>query len=39
MEMLSSFRGDKQKLCLVVIKFKHARSCPSLTSLMHVCIE
>ena len=26
MEMLSSFRGDKHELCLVVIKFKHVRS-------------
>ena len=26
--MLSSFRGDKHKFCLVVIKFKHVRSCP-----------
>ena len=29
MEMLSSFRGDKYELYLVVIKFKHVRSCPS----------
>ena len=29
MEMLSSFRGDKNEFCLVVIKFKHVRSCPS----------
>ena len=29
MEMLSSFGGDKHELCLVVIKFKHVRSCPS----------
>ena len=28
MEMLSSFRGDKHEFCLVVIKFKHVRSCP-----------
>ena len=26
MEKLSSFRGDKHELCLVVIKFKHVRS-------------
>ena len=30
MEMLSSFRGDKHELCVVVIKFKHVRSCPSI---------
>ena len=29
MEMPSSLRGDKHELCLVVIKFKHVRSCPS----------
>ena len=29
MEMLSSFVGDKQEFCLVVVKFKHARRCPS----------
>ena len=29
MEILSSFRGDKHELCLVVIKFKHVLSCPS----------
>ena len=29
MEMLSSLIGDKHELCLVVIKFKHVRSCPS----------
>ena len=29
MEMLSSFIGDKREFCLVVIKFKHVRSCPS----------
>ena len=29
MEMLSSIRGDKREFCLVVIKFKHVRSCPS----------
>ena len=29
MEMLSSFGGDKHELCLVVIMFKHVRSCPS----------
>ena len=29
MEMLSSFKGDKHELCLVVIKFKHVRSCQS----------
>ena len=29
MEMLSSFRGDKHVFGLVVIKFKHVRSCPS----------
>ena len=29
MEMLSSFGGDKHEFCLVVIKFKHVRSCPS----------
>ena len=27
MEMLSSIRGDNHELCLVVIKFKHVRSC------------
>ena len=27
--MLSSFRGDKHELCLVVVKFKDVRSCPS----------
>ena len=30
MEMLSSFRGEKHELCLVVIKFKRVRSCPSI---------
>ena len=39
MEMLSSFGGDKHEFCLVVIKFRHIRSCPSLTSLIHDCIE
>ena len=39
MEMLSSFKCDKHELCLVVIKFRHVRSCPSLTSLMHDCME
>ena len=29
MEMVISFRGDKYEFCLVVIKFKHVRSCPS----------
>ena len=29
MEMLSSLRGEKHEFCLVVIKFKHVRSCPS----------
>ena len=29
MEMISSFRGDKDEFYLVVIKFKHVRSCPS----------
>ena len=29
MEMFSSFRGDKHEFCLVVIKFRHVRSCPS----------
>ena len=29
MEMISSVRGDKHEFCLVVIKFKHASSCPS----------
>ena len=29
MEMPSSFGGDKREFCLVVIKFKHVRSCPS----------
>ena len=28
MEMLSSLRGDKHELCLVVIESKHVRSCP-----------
>ena len=28
MEMLSSFGRDKHELRLVVIKFKHVRSCP-----------
>ena len=27
--MLSSFVGDKHELCLVVIKSKNVRSCPS----------
>ena len=27
MEMLSTFRGDKNEFCLVVIKFKHVLSC------------
>ena len=29
MKMLSSLGGDKHELCLVVIKSKHVRSCPS----------
>ena len=29
MEMLSSFGGGKHEFCLVVIKFKHVRCCPS----------
>ena len=29
MKMLSSFSGDKHEFCLVVIKFKHVRSCSS----------
>ena len=29
MEMLGSFGSDKHEFCLVVIKFKHVRSCPS----------
>ena len=29
MEMLSSFRDVKHEFCPVVIKFKHALSCPS----------
>ena len=29
MEMLSTFRGDKHEFILIVIKFKHVRSCPS----------
>ena len=29
MEVLTSFGGDKHDLGLVVIKFKHFRSCPS----------
>ena len=28
MEILSSIRGDRHELCLVVIKTKHVRSCP-----------
>ena len=39
MEMLSSFRGDKHEFCLVVIKFKHVRSCPSFDITIHDCIE
>ena len=27
--MLSSFRGEKHEFCLVVIKFKYVRRCPS----------
>ena len=30
MKVLSSFRGDKHEFCLVVIKFKHVRGCPSI---------
>ena len=29
METLSSFGGDKHESCLVGIKLKHVRSCPS----------
>ena len=29
MEMLRSLRGDKHELCLVAIKLRHVRSCPS----------
>ena len=37
MEMLSSIRCDEHEFCLVVIKFKHVRSCPSFAS--HDSIE
>ena len=37
MEMLSSIRGHKHELCLVVIKFKHVAQ--ALTPLIHDCIE
>ena len=30
MDMLSSVRGDKHEFCLVVVKFKHVRSYPSI---------
>ena len=30
MEMLISFRGDKHEFYLVVIKLRHARSCPKI---------
>ena len=33
MVMLSSFRGDKHEFCLVVIRFKHVRSCPSIFAI------
>ena len=43
MEMLSYFRGDKHEFCLIVIKIKHVRSCPSFdityTRLHRVKIE
>ena len=39
MEMLSSISGDKHEFCLVVIKLKHVRTFPSLTSLMPDCME
>ena len=39
MEMLRSLRSDKHEFCLVVIKFMRVRSCQSLTSLIHDCIE
>ena len=39
MEMFSSFVGDMHEFCLVVIKIKHVRNCPSFTSLMLDCIE
>ena len=29
MKVFSSFGGDKHEFCLVVIKFKHVRSCQS----------
>ena len=38
MEMHSSHRGDKHEFCLVVIKVKHFRSCPSMISHIHDCI-
>ena len=28
--MLSSFGGDKHEFCLIVINYKHVRSCPNL---------
>ena len=38
MEMLSSFRVDKYELCVVVIKFKHVRCCPSFDIYIYVCV-
>ena len=29
MEILSSLKGDKHESCLIDVKLKHVRSCPS----------
>ena len=39
MEMLSSLRGDKQELCLGVIKYKHVHYCPSFDITLHDGME
>ena len=39
MEMLRSFRGDKDEFCLAVIKFNMFAVAQALTSLIHDCIE
>ena len=38
MEMIISLRGDKHEFCLVVIKYKHVRSCP-ISYITYICMH
>ena len=38
MQMLISLRGNKHEFCLVVIKYKHVRSCPSF-DITYICMH